>query len=117
MREVLVQIPANTGGLTVYVPAFENCTVLGAKVVNNTAPGGSGTAISLAVGSTTIGTVTVGAADGAATVSSMVMSSTLATRKTPVTATVPLKVVAAASTNSTAYDVLVRFDDSALTRD
>lgn len=117
MREVLVQIPANTGGLTVYIPAFENCTVLGAKVVNNADPGSGGCAVSLAVGATTIGTVTVADETVAGTVSSMVMNATLATRKTAVTAVAPLKVVAAASTNSTAYDVLVRFDDSALTRD
>ena len=117
MREVLVQIPANTDGLTVYIPAFENCTVLGAKVVNNADPGGSGCAVSLAVGSTTIGTVTVAKGAAIGSVASMVMDTTLATRKTPVTATAPLKVVAAASTNSTAYDVLVRFDDFALTRD
>lgn len=117
MKEILIQVPANTSGLTMYCPVFENCTVLGAKVVNNAAPGGAGTAVSLLVGSTTIGTVTVGAAATAGTVSAVVMNATLATRKTPVTAAAPLKIVAAASTNSTAYDVLVRFDDFALTRD
>ena len=117
MRQVLVQVPSNTAGATVYIPAFNACTVLGAKVVNSAAPGGSGTAVSLVVGSTTIGTVTVGAAAAAATVSSVVMNATLATRKTPISATVPLRVVAAASTNATAYDVLVSFDDHARTRD
>jgi len=117
MKEILVHIPTNTGGLTHYIPTLENCTVLGAKVVNSGAPGGSGCAVSLAVGATTIGTVTVAAGATAGTVNAMVMNSTLATRKTPVTAAAPLKVVAAASTSGTAYDVLVRFDESALTRD
>jgi len=118
MREILVQIPSNTSGETVYCPAFDDCTVLSAKaVINGDHETAAGCAVSLMVGDTTLGTVTFPDESSAGDVLAITMSATLATRKTKVTAAAPLKVVCAAQDTAAAYDVLIRFDDSALTRD
>lgn len=117
MKEFLIHIPTGTTAKTVYVPVMTNHTLLAAKIVNSAIPAVE-TTFAFKVGATTIATAAVAADAAVGDVTSVTMDSTLATRKTPITPTVPLSIVCAGEmTTTTAYDVLVRLDDFALTRD
>lgn len=117
MKEFLIHISTGTTAKTVYLPAFNNHTMLGAKIVNSAVPGVA-SSFAFKVGGITIATATVASYAAAGDVTSAVMDTTLATRKTPLTATVPLAITCDGEmTTATAFDVLVRLDDFALTRD
>jgi hypothetical protein len=116
MKLVPFIIPAGTGAGTIYIPVDADYTVLGFYVTPSTATGCTST-VTATSGSTALGTAAIGAADAAATVTASTMSATLATRKTKITATVPLKIAVDARTNSSAIFGSVKLDEFALQRD
>lgn len=116
MKMIHTIIPAGTGAGTVYIPVPSTMTVLGFSATPSTATGCTST-VTATSGSTALGTAAIGAADAAATVTAATMNATLATRKTTVTTTVPLKISVDARTNSSAIFVGVWLDEFALQRD
>ncbi|HBA73472.1 MAG TPA: hypothetical protein DCZ63_15155 [Geobacter sp.] len=78
---------------------------------------GSVSTVSVLSGSTTMGTAVLATDTAAGAIISATMSATLATRKTKVTATVPLKVSVDARSNSVAIFGSVFLDEFALQRD
>ena len=117
MKEYIVQIPTATSAKVVWLPLPAKCTVLGFKVVNDAIPAVAGV-ITLLSGATTLGTCTVAADAAVGATTNGVMSSTLATRKTPVSDTVALKINSSgAQTTTTAFTVLIMVDDMAMSRD
>lgn len=109
-------IPAGTGAGTLYIPVPADMTVLGFKVTPSTATGCTSSVVAMS-GATTMGTAAIGAADGAGTITAATMDTTVATRKTKVTATVPLKISVDARTNSAAIFGSVFLDEHALQLD
>jgi hypothetical protein len=109
-------IQAGTGAGLSYIPVPADMTVLGFKACPSTATGCT-SSVTVLSGSTTLGTAAIGAADGAGVITAGTMSATLATRKTVVTTTVPLKVAVDARTNSCTIYVSVFLDEFALQRD
>ena len=109
-------IPAGTGAGSVYIPVPADMTVLGFAATPSTATGSTSTVTAVS-GSTTMGSAAIGAAVAAGTITAATMSTTLATRKTKVTSTVPLKIAVDARTNSAAIYVSVFLDEFALQRD
>lgn len=117
MKDFVVRIPSGTAADFVYLPVYETMTVIGAKAVNDAIPGADAT-ISLISGSTTIGSIVVDDEAAAGTVTSATMSSTLATRKTSIGAATPLKVSCdGGQTTATGFDIVIRCDEFALSRD
>lgn len=117
MKEFNVRIPSGTAADVVYLPVVDKMTVIKAYAVNDAIPGADAV-ISLMSGSTTMGTITVDSAAAAGDVTAAVMSSTVATRKTPVTAAIPLKISAdGGQTTATGFDIVIQMDEFALTRD
>jgi len=113
---VSFSIPAATGAGTVWIPVDATYTVLGFYVTPSTAPGGTST-VTVTSGTADLGAAAIGATDAAGTVTSATMSSTLATRKTIVSPTVPLKIVVDARSNSCAIFGTIKLDEFALQRD
>ena len=109
-------IEAATGAGATYVPVPANMTVLGFACTPSTATGCT-TTVTAVSGSTTLGTASITTAQAAATISAATMSTTLATRKTVVTSTVPLKINVDARTNSSTIFFSVFLDEYALQRD
>jgi len=109
-------IPAATGAGTVYVPVPADMTVLGFAACPSTATGGTST-VTVSSGSTALGTAAIGAADAAGVITAGTMHATLATRKTKVGATIPVKVAVDARSNSAAIFVTLFLDEFALQRD
>jgi hypothetical protein len=109
-------IQAATGAGFSYIPVPANMTVLGFKACPSAVTGCTST-VTLLSASTTLGSAAIGAADAAGAITAGTMDTTLATRKTVVTATVPLKVAVDARTNSSTIYVSVFLDEFALQRD
>jgi len=109
-------IPAGTGAGTLYIPVPADMTVLGFAVTPSAVTGSVST-VTLSSGSTALGTAAIAADTAAAAIISATMNATLATRKTKITAAIPLKVAVDARTNSTAIFGSVWLDEFALQRD
>jgi hypothetical protein len=109
-------IPAGTGAGTVYIPVDADYTVIGFYCTPSTATGCTST-VTATSGSTAVGTAAIGAADAAAAITAATMNATLATRKTKITSTVPLKIAVDARTNSSTIYVTVALDPFALQKD
>lgn len=116
MKLVNTIITAGTGAGTVYIPVEADHTVLGFYVTPSTATGCAST-VTVSSGATALGTAVIATAQAAATITAATMNATLATRKTKVSATVPIKVDVDARTNSAEIYVSVLLDESALQRD
>lgn len=116
MKMINTIIPAGTGAGTVYVPVPADMTVLGFSVTPSAVTGSVST-VTASSGATALGTAAIAAAGAAGTVVDATMSTTLETRKTKVTKTVPLKLAVDARTNSAAIFISVWLDEFALQRD
>lgn len=116
MKMISGMIAAATGAGFTLVPVPADMTVLGFDVTPSTATGCAST-VSLKSGSTTLGSAAVLTATAKADIINGAMSTTLATRKTLVTKTVPLEVAVDARTNSSAIFFTVYLDEFALQRD
>lgn len=116
MKMLHTFFPAATGAGTMYVPVPADMTVLGFSCCPNTATGCTST-VTVSSGSTALGTAAIGAADGAGVITAATMNATLATRKTKVTSTVPVKVAVDARTNSSLIYVTLFLDEYALQKD
>lgn len=116
MKIIHTIIPAATGAGTVYVPVPSDMTVLGFAVTPSAVTGSVST-VTASSGATALGTAAIAAAGAAGTVVAATMNATLATRKTKITTTVPLKIAVDARTNSAAIFVSVWLDEFALQRD
>jgi hypothetical protein len=116
MRVVPFLIEAGTGAGATYIPVPADHTVLGFDVTPSAVTGCTST-VSAISGSTTVGSAAIGAAGAAGTIVNGTMSTTLATRKTKVSKTVPLKMSVDARTNSTAIFGSVYLDEFALQSD
>ena len=117
MKEFIVTIPSSTSADAVWCPVYEKMTLIGAFAVTDAIPGAE-TVVSLKSGSTTLGTITLAADSAVGEVTAAVMSTTLATRKTALTAAIPLQVSGdGGQTTATGIAVVLRFDEFALTKD
>lgn len=113
---VNAKITAGTGAGTVYIPVDADYTVLGFYVTPSAVTGCVST-VSVYSGATAVGTAAITAAQAAGTITASTMNSTLATRKTKVTKTIPIKVSVDARTNSTEIYVGILLDEHALQSD
>jgi hypothetical protein len=109
-------IQAGTGAGFSYIPVPANMTVLGFDATPSAVTGCTST-VSLLSGATTLGAAAILTDTAAGAIINGVMSATLATRKTVITKTVPLKVAVDARTNSTTIYVSVYLDQHALQKD
>jgi hypothetical protein len=111
-------VTASASAVTAYVPVVETCTVLGGYAVCNGVTLDEISTVLLKSGSTTLGTATFADNSAAGTVAAFVMDTTLATRKTKVTAAIPLSIVTGGEqTTVSGFDVVVRLDPLACPRD
>jgi hypothetical protein len=109
-------IPAGRGAGTVYIPVDKDYTVTGFYVTPSGVTGSVST-VTVSSGNTGLGTAAIAADTAAAAIISATMNATLATRKTKVTAAIPIKVAVDARTNGVAIFGSVKLDEFALQRD
>jgi len=118
MRKLNYPITASTGAVTAYIPVDAAHTVVGGYAVVNSATCNAATTVKFKSGSTVLGTATIASGATVGTVAAFVMDTTLATRKTNITAAIPLTVLTGGDqSSSTGFDVFVHLDDLACPRD
>lgn len=116
--EHILTVPASADAQTVYCPVLADKTLLGGYVVLTALQCDVISTVAFKSGNTTLGTATFPGNSPIGTIKPIVMSTTLATRKTKVTTAVPLTVVTGGEqTTATGFQCIVDLDDFALSRD
>jgi len=118
MQKVTKSVPASASAATVYIPVLEDNTVIGGCVTCNGVTLDEISTVNVQSGSTVLGTATFPDNSAAGTTVAIVMSPTLATRKTLVTPAIPIGIVTGGEqTTVSGFDVTLRLDDSCTPRD
>jgi len=118
MQTAYGNVPASADATTVYVPVMQDNTVIGGYVTCNGTTLDEISTVKIQSGATVLGTATFPDNSAAGTTVAVVMSTTLATRKTLVTPAIPIGIVTGGEqTTTSGFNVVLRLDDSCTPRD